>query len=446
MIHKYRLQSRQIAVLILVVMLLGLTAQISSSADPVNVIPVFDCQTAAFPDGACTFIEDLKITRGPTPALTQLSIANTAAGGVTWTLQSSGNDGTSGSIPGFFQISNLAAAQEAGEQIAIHGRPGFAIDSQHNIGIGQFFPKAKLHIVGGASTGTSLLIESKGSTDLIRARDLDTDNVRFVVQRLGNVGIGTASPQAALHVVHTSGNSPIRAERGPTSATTPSVFGINNGSGAGVAGQASANDPGSAGVLGRHNGGRAGVFGCTPCPLGAFPGSPAGDIGVAGFTASGSPNSIAVLAQTSTCGKLFVGESPPGTAKFTVDCAGNLTASGTKAFVQPHPTDPNKEIVYISLEGSEAGTYFRGTAQLVDGEAVINLPDHFGLVTNDAGLTVQLTCLDECNGLRVIHKGTKQIIVKELLGGKSNARFDYLVQGVRKGYENHQVIRDRQKE
>jgi hypothetical protein len=364
-----------------------------------------------------------------------LSMTSTDGPGITWTLSALGG-GTS--LGAGFQLFNPAASPEPGELMPIHGAPAISVDRSHNIAIGQPFPQAKLHVFGGASTGISLLIESKGSTDLIRARDLDTDNVRFVVQRLGNVGIGTVSPQAALHVVHTSSNSPIRAERGPTSATTPSVSGLNNGSGAGIAGQASANDPGSAGVLGRHNGGRAGVFGCTPCPLGAFPGSPAGDIGVAGFTASGSPSSIAVLAQTSACGKLFVGESPPGTAKFAVDCSGNLTASGTKSFVQAHPTDSTKQIVYVSLEGPEAGTYSRGTAKLGNGEAVVNLPEHFSLVTNEAGLTIQLTPRGEWLQLYVVKASAKQIIVREASG--KSGQFDYFVQGVRKGYENHQVI------
>jgi len=124
---------------------------------------------------------------------------------------------------------------------------------------------------------------------------------------------------------------------------------------------------------------------------------------------------------------------------------GDLQVTGTKSFVYDHPTDPIKNIVYVSLEGPEAGTYIRGTAQLIDGEAVISLPQYFSLVTTNDGLTVLLTSLDECNGLRVVRKSPKEVVVKELLEGKSNAKFDYLVQGVRKGHENHQVIQDKEK-
>lgn len=131
--------------------------------------------------------------------------------------------------------------------------------------------------------------------------------------------------------------------------------------------------------------------------------------------------------------------APSAGALLTVN--GHFVAAGTKSFVQAHPLDQTKEIVYVSLEGPEAGTYIRGTAQLINGEAVIELSEHFSLVTNDQGLTVQLTPLGELLQLYVVQKSTKQIIVREA-NGKSG-QFDYLVQGVRKGYENHQVIRDK---
>jgi hypothetical protein len=120
---------------------------------------------------------------------------------------------------------------------------------------------------------------------------------------------------------------------------------------------------------------------------------------------------------------------------------GNLCVSGTKSFVQADPMDPTKEIIYTSLEGPEAGTYLRGTAQLVDGEAVVSLPEHFSLVTSDEGLTVQLTPTGEWLQLYVVEKGTKRVIVREANG--KNGQFDYIVQGVRKGYEIYQVIRER---
>jgi len=130
-----------------------------------------------------------------------------------------------------------------------------------------------------------------------------------------------------------------------------------------------------------------------------------------------------------------------GLCKLQIYRDGTIRAA-RKEFVADHPTDPTKSIVYVSLEGPEDGTYIRGTAQLQNGEAVIELPEHFGLVTNDEGLTVQLTPLGEWLQLYVVEKSAKRIVVREA-NGKSG-QFDYLVMGVRKGYEHHQVIQPRQ--
>jgi len=123
---------------------------------------------------------------------------------------------------------------------------------------------------------------------------------------------------------------------------------------------------------------------------------------------------------------------------------GDLNVLGSKNFVQQHPTDDRLEIVYVALEGPEAGVYTRGTAQLQAGEALIQLPEAFSLVASETGLTVQLTCLDECNGIRIVSKSPTEIVVKELMGGSHDAKFDYFVQGLRQGFEDHQVFREKQ--
>jgi len=122
-----------------------------------------------------------------------------------------------------------------------------------------------------------------------------------------------------------------------------------------------------------------------------------------------------------------------------VQVNGNFSATGTKNFVQAHPTDPTREIVYVALEGGEAGTYVRGSGRLVNGKAVIALPEHFGLVTETPGLTVQLTSRGAWLQLYVVELDTTQLVVRETQG-KSGA-FDYLIHGVRRGYEQYEVIR-----
>ena len=121
---------------------------------------------------------------------------------------------------------------------------------------------------------------------------------------------------------------------------------------------------------------------------------------------------------------------------------GSITGT-TKNFRIKHPTDPTKEIYYSSLEGPEVSVYIRGTGRLISGEAVVRFPDYFKLITSDQGITVQVTPRGDCKGLYVEEATPERIVVKELQGGKSNVEFDYFVQGVRKGYENKPVIREK---
>jgi hypothetical protein len=109
---------------------------------------------------------------------------------------------------------------------------------------------------------------------------------------------------------------------------------------------------------------------------------------------------------------------------------GTIHGSSMSTFAR-HPTDATKTIEYGVLEGGEAGTYYRGTAMLKGGTAIVTLPEHFSLKTAEEGLTVQVTPREECKGLYVAEVSTDQIVVKELGGGSSNARFDFFINGVR---------------
>lgn len=111
----------------------------------------------------------------------------------------------------------------------------------------------------------------------------------------------------------------------------------------------------------------------------------------------------------------------------------DLRVEGVKFFVQPHPTDPTKEIAYAALEGPEPGTYVRGEAELKDGEVIIVLPEHFALVTAPEGLTVQLTPVGRWLQLYVTELSPQRLVVREAQG--KSGRFFYLVQGVRRGYQ-----------
>jgi len=116
----------------------------------------------------------------------------------------------------------------------------------------------------------------------------------------------------------------------------------------------------------------------------------------------------------------------------------HLTAVGGKSFVEPHPTDATKVIKYVCAEGPEQGTYFRGTAQTINNEAVINVPDDFRIVTDMDGLTVQLTPVGTSASMYIVSEDLNQIVVHS----DRDVRFHYMVNGVRKAYKNWNPIQD----
>jgi len=162
--------------------------------------------------------------------------------------------------------------------------------------------------------------------------------------------------------------------------------------------------------------------------------------GAGGKFTNSSSGDLAYLALS------FFGVNYAGFFDGNVHIAGDLTVTGLKPFIQDHPTDSTKQIRFIALEGDESGTYTRGSSQLRNGQAVIDLPEHFSLVTAENGITVQITPTSDTNGLYVASKNNKQVVVKEVKNGQGNSAFDYLVQGIRKGYENLPVIIDKHPE
>ena len=126
---------------------------------------------------------------------------------------------------------------------------------------------------------------------------------------------------------------------------------------------------------------------------------------------------------------------------------GDISATGLKLFRVPHPTDQSKEINYVAIEGPEAGMYVRGSAHLESGIAIIALPDHFRLLASEGSVTVTLTPLSASSlGLAVVEKSIGGFRVRELSDGTGSYEFDWLVQAVRKGYEDFEVVRSKRSE
>src|SRR6185436_8022137 len=99
-----------------------------------------------------------------------------------------------------------------------------------------------------------------------------------------------------------------------------------------------------------------------------------------------------------------------------------------KNFRAPNPADASTDIWYCCPEGPEAAMYVRGTGQLVNGRATIELPDHFRNLASEPGMTVQLTPGSlTSKGLATSKVSLSAIEVGELADGRGNYDFDWRV-------------------
>ena len=370
-------------------------------------------------------------------------------------------------------------------------------DFSGHVGIGDVGaddPNAALHVIGDDNDGTraALKISTPTANMLLDANEIDTDdasglflnrNSAFDVNIAsgggdvkiasgggevniatggGDVGIGTNSPGAKLEVLAAGGTS-VKA----TGATTGidawgtaegGVFGDSDGSGyarlgAGDFGIRAKGDEAGAffyqgdgsaakawlGYLDDEGrawgiwsvGNRAGGRCLTP--------DEGGDARLAYSQPNGHVHGVWARGQI---GAYF--EDHWGTDLVCASGPSSTSGNGEKNFVQNHPYEDDRIIKYASLEGDEVGTYTRGTARLVAGEARVPLGETFKWVTNpDIGLTAHLTPRGECEGLFVESLTTSEIVVRELHGGRSDVVFDYIVHGLRIGFEESGVVQEK---
>jgi len=205
-----------------------------------------------------------------------------------------------------------------------------------------------------------------------------------------------------------------------------------SGANFGVRGNNSSTSANSAGVLG--------VAGTRTTTLSyrraGVRGESASDLGVLGIINTSSAGVATAGESLTGTTRDFAGYLGNASASLGVQYIGGLGGSGTKNFYEPHPTDPDKVIRYVSLEGPEAGTYFRGRGVLVHGQAVIDVPESFRMVTDAEGLTAQVTVMGRPTAIAVSSLDLNQVVVE----GSRDVEFSYLVQGVRKAYKDFQVV------
>jgi hypothetical protein len=240
----------------------------------------------------------------------------------------------------------------------------------------------------------------------------------------------------------------LEAENGSSSsgATTSAVHGyltaapngaavlgehtLGSGANFGVRGNNSSTSPNSAGVLGVAGARVTNAALYAPVGVRGEAASGAGILGLAGAGGVAISGSYITGGVTQTYGSL-------GVSTAGVYYSGGLAGTGSKSFVEPHPTDATRMIQYYCLEGGESGTYFRGSARTAGKVATIEVPESFRLVTDAEGMTVQLTPTGaDFALLRVERKGLDRIVVQ----ASTETEFDYIVHGVRRAYKDLQSI------
>jgi hypothetical protein len=116
--------------------------------------------------------------------------------------------------------------------------------------------------------------------------------------------------------------------------------------------------------------------------------------------------------------------------------SGNFAVSGTKSFVDPSPTNPAQEIRYVTLEGPEAGIYYRGTGHFTNGTATVTFPDYFTQEAETTGLSIQVEPIGALAETAVQTLDTTHAV----LLGSQDVDFSYTVYGIRTGYANYNPI------
>jgi hypothetical protein len=281
---------------------------------------------------------------------------------------------------------------------------------------------------------------------------------RLVINGQGNFGIGLTNPATKLQIAAGS-SAGVHVTSGANAiiglSTTPSfaaIYGENTTSGSfGVFGRSGSNGTGVQGE------GSPGVAGSSVAGFGVY-GKSTGDItksGVygessfgAGVTGVGKDGVRGITTSTGFGYGVYgeaVGGNPLSSAGYfngwvaitgTLVIYQDLSVTGDKNFVEPHPTDPNKMIAYVALEGPEAGTYFRGSGRIVGGTATLQVPEDFRMVTDEKGLTVQVTPMGAPATIWCVRKSLDKIELR----GSADVEFDYLVNGVRRASKDHQPI------
>jgi hypothetical protein len=180
----------------------------------------------------------------------------------------------------------------------------------------------------------------------------------------------------------------------------------------------------------------AGIWGDTNT-LGAAGVAGTGMDGIGGIFLNDSPsgNWALVAANYSSSGPIFTAENIANGVSCTINASAQLHCDGgIGAIVQLD--SGNRKVAMSGIESPENWFEDFGSAQLVNGVAVIELDrDFIQTVSTEKDYRVFPVPNGDCKGLYVTNKSANSFEVRELGGGSSNIRFDYRIAAIRKNYE-----------
>jgi hypothetical protein len=298
--------------------------------------------------------------------------------------------------------------------------------------------------VTDGSNNVGLQLDAQGSTQYGLIATTDKNNGRALqgkAQSNGfNVGVDgvSASPDGKGVQGFAFNSDADAANRGVIGKAA-------GGKGRGVEGKAEASSGFTYGVYGTTNSPDGnGVFGSSAPTSG-------NTIGVRGRTNSTEGTGVkgeAVQGSGVNYGVVGTTNSPDGFGLYTPDDVkidGDLQVEGKKHFVQAvEAPSGTKEVTYTAVESGKVRTEDSGVVDLEDGTGVIDLPEHFQLVTSEEEpLTIQLTpYADERVHPQVVDRSLERIEIKDFGDGSGDYTVSYTVKGVREGFEDDSIVSD----
>jgi hypothetical protein len=123
----------------------------------------------------------------------------------------------------------------------------------------------------------------------------------------------------------------------------------------------------------------------------------------------------------------------------SIDSNGDWSCDGSKNWV--HSLNSTHEAVYSSQESPEVRAVYEGNTSIQNGVANVSLPTHFSKTVSDdrPNLRVQATP-HELATVAVTERTDEYVVIE----ASEDVNVDFRVTGIREGYEDKQVVREKE--